>query len=84
MRLSVRKGDPGHRAYKAMPRNVLVRVRLNGIEQHRCFTADTRRGFVLLSALGPDGEYMLNARRESVVMRRLHGRVDIELVRQWQ
>lgn len=80
MRFSVNRDDAGYRAYRSLPRGVRPVVRLDGVPVEGCETADARRGFVLVHIRSSRG-WVLNARRDAVVRRRLYGLVEIDLVR---
>lgn len=79
MRLSVRLEDPGYRAYKTLPKNVVPIVRLDGMEIQGCYTADTKTGYVLTTECNDFGVLQVSTRRGTIRMKQLRGKVEIEI-----
>lgn len=61
MRSSWKKNDPGY------PTRVLGIVLVDGIEVHKCHTADEEQGIAICFATNPDGSVALNAKRDDTM-----------------
>lgn len=81
MRLSVYSDDPGYRAWRKLWPRVAITVRVDGKPVEHCFVADTKRGYALVGETDPTGAVRLNARRNDVLKKQLHGRVEIDFGR---
>lgn len=81
MRLSVNSGDPGYRAFKALPKRVKPYVTVGGAEVPMVITADDKAGYVLAVDTDEKGAARLNERRDGILRKQLRGQVRIELRR---
>lgn len=80
MRLSANPGDPGYRAYQSLgKRKHLVRVFVDGIEQHYVVTADTKRSCVTVFQRDENGRFSINRKRGTARMTRIAGSVEIRM-----
>lgn len=82
MRLSTIKGDRGYYAWKKAARlGACAKVMLDGKEINECHTADTKRGYVLVTKHNESGAVQLSKDRSRILMEMKRGKVSIELMR---
>jgi len=75
MRASVYPEDPGYIASEDDRRR--INVTLDGIRQRFVLTADEQQGFVLRSALDPNGKLIIKG--DEILTERVTGKVEISL-----
>lgn len=78
MRVSVRKNDPGYKAFLENKGRILVFLDGQPITG-RCITADEEEGLVLCNAL-LDGKPYLNEEKTEVVTELLEGKVEVRII----
>lgn len=79
MRISIRASDPGHAQHlyaKSIGRRAIVK--LDGVHQVGCVTADDHCGMVVRLSKDKDGEWAFDHDRQALVDEVVHGKVEIE------
>ena len=76
MRISVDQDDPGYSPELAWKP---VIIRLDGVAQPRCITADTERGFVTVVEADADGNLVLDENGHDVRLVTRFGVVTVEI-----